>query len=123
MKNGRYIEGEDINWYLDDQLHREDGPAVEHIHGIYMWYLCGKLHREGGPAIEWLDGDTEWWRNGHLHREDGPACENKNKENEWYLNNIKLTQEDFNQRIIINNLNKRLNNELDRKFLEKKRKI
>jgi len=28
-------------WYLDGQLHREDGPAVEHADGYKRWYLNG----------------------------------------------------------------------------------
>jgi hypothetical protein len=59
------------SWWLDDALHREDGPA----HTKYRpngsiesesWYLSGKLHREDGPAwIEYRrDGSVEsesWW--------------------------------------------------------------
>ena len=29
-------------WYLDDKLHREDGPAVERSDGYKAWYLNGK---------------------------------------------------------------------------------
>ena len=29
-------------WYLNDQLHREDGPAVEWASGTKWWYLNGK---------------------------------------------------------------------------------
>ena len=36
----------------DDQLHREDGPAVELPEGTRFWFLNGKLHREDGPAVE-----------------------------------------------------------------------
>lgn len=44
------------------------------------FYLSDKemtiLHRENGPAIEWDDGDKE-----------------------WYLNDIKYSEEDFNEKI------------------------
>ena len=40
-------------WYLNEKLHREDGPAVECAYGYKAWYLNGKRHREGGPAEEW----------------------------------------------------------------------
>ena len=30
-------------WYLNDKLHREDGPAIEYANGIKYWYLKGKL--------------------------------------------------------------------------------
>ena len=51
-------------WWLNNQLHREDGPAVEKTNGYKAWYLNGKCHREDGPAIEWIDGYKEWWLNG-----------------------------------------------------------
>jgi broad-specificity NMP kinase len=28
------------------------------------WYLNDKLHREDGPAFEWADGTKEWWLDG-----------------------------------------------------------
>ena len=50
-------------WYLNDERHREDGPAVEWASGNKEWWLNGKRHREDGPAIEWANGDKEWWLN------------------------------------------------------------
>jgi len=32
----------DKEWYLNDKLHREDGPAVEWASGTKRWYLNGK---------------------------------------------------------------------------------
>jgi len=29
-------------WYLNDVLHREDGPAIETPNGEKFWYLHGK---------------------------------------------------------------------------------
>ena len=57
-------------WYLNDKLHREDGPAVEWDNGYKSWYLNGKRHREDGPAIEYSDGDKEWYLNGIEYTED-----------------------------------------------------
>jgi hypothetical protein len=51
-------------WYLNGQLHREDGPAVEYDNGTRQWYLNGKLHREDGPAIEYANGVRHWYLNG-----------------------------------------------------------
>ena len=51
-------------WYLNNLLHREDGPAVEWADSNKSWYLNGKLHREDGPAIEWSDGDKDYYLNG-----------------------------------------------------------
>ena len=50
-------------WWLDGNLHREDGPAIEYPTGHKQWYLNGKRHREDGPAIEWSNGAKEWFLN------------------------------------------------------------
>jgi hypothetical protein len=51
-------------WYLNDKLHREDGPAVEFKFGTNGWYLNGIRHRLDGPAIEFSDGTKVWMLNG-----------------------------------------------------------
>ena len=32
--------------------------------GTKMWYLNGELHREDGPAVESADGEKRWYLNG-----------------------------------------------------------
>ena len=32
--------------------------------GTKYWYLNDKLHREDGPAIEWAGGDKRWYLDG-----------------------------------------------------------
>jgi hypothetical protein len=86
-------------WYLNGELHREDGPAVEYANGNKYWYFNDKFHRENGPAIEWASGAKFWHRNGRRHREDGPAIEYADGDKEWYLNGEKLTEKQFNKRI------------------------
>ena len=34
----------DKQWYLNDKLHREDGPAIEFANGYKSWYLNDKRH-------------------------------------------------------------------------------
>lgn len=51
-------------WYLNGDLHREDGPAVELSVGTKYWYINGELHREDGPAVEYYNGSKQWWING-----------------------------------------------------------
>ena len=51
-------------WYLNSNLHREDGPAVEWSSGSKWWYLHGERHREGGPAIEKSSGTKFWYLHG-----------------------------------------------------------
>jgi hypothetical protein len=35
-----YTNGEKY-WFLNDRIHREDGPAIEYVHGDKYWYLNG----------------------------------------------------------------------------------
>ena len=81
-------------WYLNDELHREDGPAVDFADGTKFWYLNGKRHREDGPAVEYADGTKCWYLNDELHREDGPAIEWPNGYKFWYLDGKEVTEEE-----------------------------
>jgi hypothetical protein len=81
-------------WYLNDELHREDGPAIDRSNGYKAWYLNGERHREDGPAIDRSNGDKEWYLNDELHREDGPAIEWASGDKEWYLNDEEVTEEE-----------------------------
>ena len=82
-------------WYLNDKLHREDGPALEDADGNKFWHLNDKCHREDGPAVEGADGTKEWLLNGKLHREDGPAAECANGDKYWYLNGKEISEQEF----------------------------
>ncbi|MFA5024235.1 MAG: hypothetical protein WC523_04725 [Patescibacteria group bacterium] len=65
MKNGKHVdEHGTIRYYVHNQLHREDGPAIEWAGGSKDWWINDKRHREDGPALEWADGYKEWWING-----------------------------------------------------------
>ena len=81
-------------WYLNNQLHREDGPAIEYSNGYKEWYLNNQLHREDGPAIEPSNGSKEWYLNGKRHREDGPAIEYYNGSKFWFLNGASMTEQE-----------------------------
>ena len=73
-------------WYLNGNLHRVDGPAVEWADGTKDWWLNGDRHREDGPAFEYADGTKAWYLNDKLHREDGPAIEGADGSKSWWLN-------------------------------------
>jgi len=60
-------------WYLNDKLHREDGPAIELANGTTEWYLNDKLHREAGPAVEGTGGYKAYYLN------DKPLTEQEHK--------------------------------------------
>ena len=51
-------------YYVNNVLHREDGPAIEDVNGNKYWYKNGLLHREDGPAIEKVSGYNSWNLNG-----------------------------------------------------------
>ena len=69
--------------------------------GYKEWFLNDKLHRTDGPAIEYPNGDKKWYLNGELHREDGPACEYANGNKFWYLNGKKVTEDKVMKKHII----------------------
>ena len=65
MKNGLIIDPDGTKcWYLNDQRHRVNGPAIEYADGTKCWYLNGQLHRVDGPAFEDPNGHKEWHLNG-----------------------------------------------------------
>lgn len=68
--------------------------------GTKYWYLNDKLHREDGPAIEWANGTKRWYLNGNLHREDGPAIEHADGTKCWYLKGEELTETEHRVRTL-----------------------
>ena len=85
--------------YLNDKLHREDGPAIEYSNGSKEWYLNDNLHREDGPAAEYADGTKYWYIKGKRHRENGPASEYADGTKFWYLDGKELTEKEFNAKV------------------------
>lgn len=58
--------------------------------GTQTWYLNGELHREDGPAILYIDGSEEWYHHDQKHRVDGPSLTRKNGGQKWSLNDVQL---------------------------------
>jgi len=83
-------------WYINNKLHRLDGPACEGSNGNKYWYFNGELHKENNPAVEYVDGTKKWYINGKLHRLDGPAIECNNESKFWYIEGKEYTEEKFN---------------------------
>jgi len=86
-------------WYLNGNLHRTDGPAVEYVSGSKEWYLNGNLHRTDGPAVELASGSKFWYFNGKRHREDGPAVEYSDGSKYWYLNGVPYSEADWRNQL------------------------
>jgi len=80
-------------YFLNGELHRVGGPAIETANGTKAWYLNGERHRTDGPAIESANGTTVWYINDKRHRLDGPAIEHPNGTKIWYINGEDLTEE------------------------------
>ena len=54
-----------IYYTLNNQFHREDGPAIIYPYGAKVWFKNGRRHRLDGPAVENnADGENEYWING-----------------------------------------------------------
>jgi len=98
MKNGLFIDPKDgiRVYFVNDILHREDGPAWENPKGTKVWYINGKRHREDGPAVEYSDGTKSWYINDLLHRENSPAIEHSNGDKWYFLNGKRFfSKEDY----------------------------
>ena len=48
-------------WWINDRLHRLDGPAVIGADGYQEWWINDRLHRLDGPAVIGADGSQQWW--------------------------------------------------------------
>ena len=69
-------------------------------HGSRFYYnSADQLHRENGPAVEYAGGTKEWCQNSQRHRIDGPAIEFASGHKHWYINGVRLTEAEFNQAI------------------------
>lgn len=86
-------------WYLNNQLHRPDGPAIINppsSRGVQEeWYLHGLRHRDNGPAEIWADGSKYWWFNNQRHCASGPAIVAAVGDTRWYLHGTNYTLEEF----------------------------
>lgn len=60
MLRTKYNKNRDIDW---------------NIYGIKGWFLNCELHRENGPALEWSEGDKEWYLNDKYYTESAYKAE------------------------------------------------
>ena len=91
------LSDDKLEYYVNDKLHRDDGPAVVYHSGSKFWYQHGRRHREDGPAIELWTGTKEWFNHGVRHREDGPAIIWSSGLVEWWIDGRLLTENQFKQ--------------------------
>jgi hypothetical protein len=93
---GPYSANKCWRYFVNGDLHRDGGPAIEYSDGYEEWFLNGMRHRLDGPALKFSNGDKEWWVDDQLHRLDGPAIEISKEpgvERTWYYDNREQTDE------------------------------
>jgi len=73
--------------------------CVEYCDKTKEWYVENNLHRENGPAIEWADGSKSWYINDKHHREDGPSVEHSSGLKDYHIDGKYLTETEFNERM------------------------
>ena len=73
-------------WWKDDELHREGGPAVLYPDGEEHWYVNGVRHRIGGPAITYPDGEKHWYEHGKFIKNEVPLFIKFKDRIEWRVN-------------------------------------
>jgi hypothetical protein len=44
--------------------------CIKYANGSKLWYLNDRIHREDGPAYEGVDGEIQWFLNGKEYKED-----------------------------------------------------
>jgi len=76
-------------------MRRRNG-IIKYRDGTCRWWVNDKLHREDGPAVIYLDGTQGWCQNDQRHREDGPAFEGTDGIRAWFLNGTEYTEEEYN---------------------------
>ena len=101
----------------------KNGLVKDKVNGFERWYLNDQLHREDGPAlINIFTGSKSWYKYGLLHRESGPAFLN-GLVKQWYLEGKNLTEDEFNQWLEKKQLNENLQSTLSPSEPSKRGKI
>jgi len=105
---------ESRHYYLDNKLHRKDGPAIIYYDNngnirTKTYYLNGVKHRTDGPAIiKYYQNqicEELYYLNNELHRVDGPSViwyrrVGKISREFYHLNNKQLTKEEFDKTLL-----------------------
>jgi len=84
---------------IDYQKLDNGGIFIGHLNGGKGWYLNNKLHRTDGPAYVWAHGAKGWYLNHMLHRTDGPAYVDADGRKFWYLNDDQLSKAEWEQEV------------------------
>ena len=99
-------------FFVNDILHRTDGPAIIRKDGTQKYYNNGKLHRTDGPAVIDANGTQKYYNNGKLHREDGPAVIDANGDVLFYWKGKNLSKYYYNFNYCLRSFNKDHNSKI-----------
>jgi hypothetical protein len=69
-------------------------PIFDTFGNEYWYNEEQELHRENEPAVVYIGGAKMYFVNGRKHREDGPAIDFKNIK-EWYIDGVQYSEEEF----------------------------
>jgi hypothetical protein len=61
-----YSDGDNV-YFLNDKLHRTNGPAIEYVSGSKCWYLNGFEHNDKGPSGVY-DTHLKLWHINNKHQ-------------------------------------------------------
>ena len=64
-----YLDNNSFSFFMGDNFHRANGPAVNGDSGNKYWMQNNEYHRLDGPAIEHSNGAKEWFQYGKSCRQ------------------------------------------------------
>lgn len=92
----KVVSHEKLNWFQDDRPYRENNLPTTETLKYNLWRNSdNEIHRDDAPAIEYHNGRKKWYQRGALHREDGPAIECANGSFKYYLFDKYYSKEDW----------------------------
>jgi hypothetical protein len=123
-----YVNSYTVRYYLNDQLHRRDGPAsIDYLSNntivYYVWYLLGECHRDENDTMHidhvedtlqccknsnssiWSTrGYKAWYDHDRRSRLNGPSCMRCapracGYSKSWCINGIEYKEEDYHRLI------------------------
>ena len=89
MQPEKIVRPDRVGYWLNNKIHREDGPAIEWSDGSKFWYVKGLCHSDNTFAVEDQNGNKFWYFKGMRHRKDGPANSYTNSySNKYFSSNL-----------------------------------
>lgn len=93
-------EEETYHWIRNGEYHRIGGPALVEVGEVTEWWVDGQLHREDGPAVQYHDTTcVGYYHRGKLHNDVGPAVINLTGADDnlyaYYLDGVKMSVDEW----------------------------